>query len=86
MKERSDLSPHEELHAAKSCSFWSIVGNEEQSGSVAAKRVTSKAGLKVGPGQGRTTREIELIWWPDLYSTTNNGKLAIRFFLKKVAV
>ena len=82
VEKRSNLSPQEELHAVKSRSFWSIARNAEP----VAKRVTAKAGLEVGPRQGRTTREIELIWWPDLYSTTNNGKLAIIFFIKKVAV
>ena len=40
----------------------------------------------LGPRQRRTTREVEVIWWPDLYSTTRNGKLSIRLYIKKVTV
>lgn len=86
VENRSDLSALEELHAAKNRSFWRVAGNEEQSGSALAERATTKTNIEVGPGQGRITREIELIWWPDLYRTTNNGKLGIRFFIKKVNV
>ena len=86
VEKRSDLSPQEELHAARNCSVWSVASNEEEPAGVVAKRLTAKASMEVGPGQGRITREIELIWWPDLYSTTNNGKLAIRFVIRKVNV
>ena len=86
MEKRSDLSPQEELQAAKNRSFWSTVRNEESSGDLLTKHLTAKASLEVGPRQGRTTREVELIWWPDLYSTTRNGKLSIRFYIKKVTV
>ena len=84
-EKRSDLSPREELQAAKNRSFLSTVRNES-SGDLSTKRLTAKASLGVGPGQGRTTREVEVIWWPDLYSTTRNGKLSIRFYIKKVTV
>lgn len=86
VEKRSDLSPQEELQAAKNRSFWSTVRNEESSGDLLTKRLTAKASLGMGPGQGRTTREVEVIWWPDLYSTTRNGKLSIRFYIKKVTV
>ena len=77
VEKRSDLSPQEELQATKNRSFWSTDRNEESSGDLLTKRLTAKASLGVGPGQGRTTREVEVIWWPDLYSTTRNGKLSI---------
>lgn len=86
VEKRSDLSPQEELQAAKNRSFWSTVRNEESSGDLLNKRLTAKASLEVGPRQGRTTREVEVIWWPDLYSTTRNGKLSIRLYIKKVTV
>ena len=86
VEKRSGLSPQEELQATKNHSFWSTVRSEESSGDLLTKRLTVKASLEVGPGQGRTTREVEVIWWPDLYSTTRNGKLSIRFYIKKVTV
>ena len=86
VEKRSDLSPQEELQAAKNRSFWSTVRNEESSGDLLTKRLTAKASLEVGPRQGRTTREVEVICWPDLYSTTRNGKLSTRLYIKKVTV
>lgn len=46
-------------------------------------RPTLRSELVVGLGQGRATREIELIWWPDLYES-GHGKLTLRFFIEKV--
>ena len=86
VEKRSDLSTQEELQAAKNRRFWSTVRNEESSEDLLTKRLTAKASLEVGPRQGRTTREVEVIWWPDLYSTTTDGKLSIRFHIKKVTV
>lgn len=47
------------------------------------KRPSSKSTLVVGPGEGRSTREIELIWWPGLYSLTDHGQLVVRMFVEK---
>jgi hypothetical protein len=47
------------------------------------RRVSSKSSLIVGFGEGRATREIELIWWPHLYSVTSHGRLVIRLYVKK---
>ena len=69
-------NPRDELRAAKSRSFWSTTQRD--------KRPDYKGYLEVGKGEGRNTREIEFIWWPELFSSTSNGKLSIRFFLKKV--
>lgn len=70
-------NPVHELEAAKNRSYWSIRSQP-------AKRPDFKGLLEVGRGEKRNTREIKLIWWPDLFPTTNHGKLAIRFFVKKV--
>ena len=44
-------------------------------------RPTSRSYLDIGPGEGRCTRELELIWWPSLYSRCSEcGKLTFRFF------
>lgn len=50
------------------------------------KRVTSKATIVVGFGEGRATREMELIWWPDIFSVTNYGHLVIRLYISKCDV
>ena len=47
------------------------------------KRPLSKSCLVVGLGEGRATREIELIWWPDLYPVTEHGQLVVRMFIEK---
>lgn len=47
------------------------------------KRASSKSCLIVGYGKGRSTRELELIWWPNLYSVTKHGRLIIRFYVDK---
>lgn len=48
-----------------------------------SKQPSSKTSLIVGCGGGRVTREIELIWWPDLYSMSEHGQMVLRFFLEK---
>ena len=50
---------------------------------VKRKRPSSKTSLIVGHGEGRATREVELIWWPALYKMSEHGQLIIRFFLEK---
>ena len=50
---------------------------------VKGKRPSSKTSLIVGHGEGRATREVELIWWPALYKMSEHGQLIIRFFLEK---
>ena len=71
------LSPTDELQAAKNRSYWRV-------GSQLDKRPHYKGTLEVGQGIGCKTREMELIWWPDLFPNTKHGKLGIRFYVKKV--
>ena len=47
---------------------------------------TMKIQMVVGPGEGRLTREFEVIWWPELFSSTNHGKLTLRFYISKVQI
>lgn len=77
-KERTD--PMEELRAAKNRSFWRTTEGRPD------KRANYKGSLEVGQGDARITREIELIWWPGLFSATNHGKLTVRFFVRKVTL
>lgn len=69
--------PVDELQAAKNCSYWSTANKVEPD-----KRDNYKATLEVTESEGRNTREIELIWWPELFMPTKQGKLAVRFFIK----
>jgi len=71
--------PVDELQAAKNRSYWSTAKTVQPD-----KRADYKATLEVSEGEGRSTREVELIWWPDLFTATNQGKFAVRFFIKKV--
>lgn len=72
--------PKEELQAAKNRRFWNTTEGTYQ------KRASYKGILEISHGDGRATREVELIWWPDLFSATNHGKLSLRFFVKKVSL
>ena len=74
-------NPMDELQAAKNRTYWSNSNKPQPD-----KRASYKATLEVSEGEGRKTREIELIWWPDLFSATKQGKLAVRFFNKKVSL
>ena len=72
--------PKEELEAAKNRRFWNTNEGTSQ------KRPSYKGTLEISQGNGRATREVELIWWPSLFSATNHGKLIVRFFVKKVSI
>ena len=47
------------------------------------KRPSSKSSLIVGYGEGRATREVELIWWPNLYTLTEHGQMVLRMYIEK---
>ena len=47
------------------------------------RRPSSKSVLVVGRGKGRSTRKVEVIWWPDLYSLTKHGQMTLRLFIEK---
>jgi hypothetical protein len=40
--------------------------------------------ITVGHGEGRATREFELIWWPDMFSSNKHGKLVFRYYVAKI--
>ena len=52
----------------------------------AATKPTSRSVIEISMGEGRCTREVELIWWPGLYSYSRYGKLTVRFFVRKTSV
>lgn len=69
---QSSLTTEEEIAKAKSLAYHKERG----------QRPSFKSVLLVGLGNGRATREIEIIWWPELYST-NHGQMTIRIFIEK---
>lgn len=68
------LSAEEEILRAKQRAH--VLGRK-------GKRPSSKTSLIVGYGEGRATREIEIIWCPDLCSISERGQMVIRIFLEK---
>lgn len=45
---------------------------------------TSLSEMVVSTGEGRATRELEIIWWPNMYHKSGDyGKLTVRFFVSK---
>ena len=44
---------------------------------------TSRIALVISEGEGRSTREAKIIYWRDLYKTTNSFKFQLRFFVQK---
>lgn len=41
---------------------------------------TSRSGIVISTGVGRATRELELIWWPNMFQSCRDyGKLTLRF-------
>ena len=50
-------------------------------------RPTSHSCIDIVPGGGRCTREVDLIWWPGLYTQCSEyGKLTLRFFVRKISM
>lgn len=70
----SEMDPREALAAAK---------NRAQRKALKG-RITCKSNLVVGHGEGRATRELDLIWWSNLYNTVELGKMCIRLYVSRV--
>lgn len=68
------MDPIEALAAAKSRAH----------GKAPKDRITCKSNFVVGYGEGRATRELDLIWWPNLYNTDAFGKMCIRLYVSRV--
>ena len=64
-----DLSAEYEIARAKA-RVYTPAGNKR-------RRPSSKSLLQVGLGEGRATREVEIIWWPNLYTVTAYGQMII---------
>ncbi|CAH3176501.1 unnamed protein product, partial [Porites lobata] len=72
LKERYD--PRQALLAAKS----------KAHGGAPKTRITCISNLVVGPGEGRATREVDLIWSLNLYNTAHLGKMCIRLYVSRI--
>ena len=68
------VDPREALAAAKSRAH----------GLGSRNRITSQSNLVVGRGEGRASRELDLIWWSNLNNSVAIGKLAIRLYVNRV--
>ena len=44
---------------------------------------TSRSSLVVSMGEGRSTHEAEIIYWPGLHSISKRCKFQLRFFIQK---
>lgn len=53
-------------------------------GNATPQQPTCRASLAIGEGEGRASRELELIWWPDVFNHQGRGKLILRYYVGKV--
>jgi hypothetical protein len=47
---------------------------------------SDRCSLVIDEVKGRISRELELIWWPNLYQISGLGKLDIRFYVEKTVI
>ena len=71
----STLTGRQALEAAKARARGPVTGSQSP---------TMQLQVIVERGEGRATREFEIIWWPELFSNSNHGKLTLRFYVSKV--
>lgn len=69
------LTGREALEAAKTRARGAVTSSQSP---------TMQLQVIVGRGEGRATREFEIIWWPELFSNSDHGKLTLRFYVSKV--
>ena len=60
-----------------------LAAAKNQTAAFRSTRPSQRSVITIGPGNGRSTREFELIWWP-LYAQTSSGFLTLRFYIGKV--
>ena len=67
------------VEAAKQRAFSRFTGSPAE-----RQTPTSRSEMVVSVGEGRLTRELELIWWPNIFRRNGSfGKLTVRFFVSK---
>ena len=73
-EKQGDADPVQALLAAK----------RKAHGEIPRARITCISNLIVGYGEGRATREIDVIWCSNLYHTSLVGKMSIRLLVSRV--
>jgi len=76
IEEPEEVDPYLALQAAKQRAHFKD----------SRRCVTSRSAIIIEEREGRTSRELEVIWWPDLYSDNSFGKLCLRYFVGKIYV
>lgn len=61
-----------------------IAAKNKARGQAPRDKITCRSHIVVGYGEGRATRELDLIWWPNLYNSVSLGKLCIRIYVSRV--
>ena len=70
----SDMDPRAALAAPKN----------KAHGKSSAITISCRSNLVVGYGESGATRELDVIWWPNLYNTLALGKMCIRLYVSRV--
>ena len=70
----SDMNPREAFAAAKN----------KAHGNSSTSTISCRRNLVVGYLESRDTRELDVIWWPNLYNTSALGKMCIRLYVSRV--
>jgi len=60
------------------------VAKAKAHGRATSQSPTLQIQIVIGHGKGRATREFNIIWWPDMFLTSNHGKLTLSFYVFKV--
>ena len=50
------------------------------------KRPTSISKVVCKEREGRATRELELVWWPNMLKSSRCGKFQLRFYVEKTSL
>ena len=61
-----------------------LAAKRKAHGSIPIARIMCMSNLIIGYREGLVTREIDVIWWPNLYHTSLMGKMSIRLFVSHV--
>ena len=61
-----------------------LAAKRKAHGSIPIARIMCMSNLIIGYREGLVTREIDVIWWSNLYHTSLMGKMSIRLFVSHV--
>lgn len=70
----ADVGPRDALTAAKN----------KARAQASRDKITCRSHMVVGCGESRATRELDLIWWPNLYKAVSLGKMCVRIYVSRV--